>query len=116
MLDLLRKSEVQIPQPVLGLNRCFTLYLDLRFGFALNGFGNLWRPQAEVLLIPDHGGFGILGPELRMAGVGDPFITAQLETPVGPMTVFAVHPDAPGQVVHARWARDLAQLHAADEV
>ena len=78
MVDLLRRSEVQITRPVLRLNRRFPLDLDLRFGFALNSFGDLGRPQAEVLLIPDHGGFGILRPKLRMARVGDPFIAAQL--------------------------------------
>jgi hypothetical protein len=59
---------------VLGLNRSFLFDLDLRFGFVLNGFCDLWRPQAKVSLIADHGGFGVLGPELCMAGEGDPFI------------------------------------------
>jgi hypothetical protein len=44
MVDLLRRSKVQITRPVLGLNRRFLLNLDLRFGFTLNGFCGLWRP------------------------------------------------------------------------
>jgi hypothetical protein len=60
------------------LNGCFQLDVSLRFGFAMNGFYDVWRPKTKVLLIPDHGSFGILGPDLDMAGERDPFIAAEL--------------------------------------
>lgn len=73
-------------------------------------------PYRDVRPHPGASGSGLwsrypMTSSSRVDGFMSAFITAQLETPVGPMTVFAVHPDAPGQVVHDRWARDLAQLH-----
>lgn len=47
----------------------------------------------------------------RVDGFISATIQAEVTTPLGPMTVFAVHPDAPGQMVHDRWARELQRLH-----
>ena len=72
-------------------------------------------PHRDVRPSPGASGSGLwsrypMTSSSRLDGFMTAFITAQVTTPVGPMTVFAVHPDAPGQVVHDRWAGDLARL------
>lgn len=70
---------------------------------------------SEVLSDPGFKGTGLwsrheLTDAVSLDGYVSHAIRAQVQTDAGPLTVYAVHPAAPGPRVHTAWDRDLALL------
>jgi len=73
-------------------------------------------PFGEVRAQPSFNGTGLwsrfpLESAAGLDGFVSQTIEARVATPQGTVTVFAVHPPAPGPTYHPRWSADLARLH-----